>query len=378
LNLAGGQVKVASASKIAGGQFDWSSGTLNFTGSASLGHDSLLDAVTVIGSGKLLDVAHTLALDADALLVLQGSGRVKASSLTLTGGMVKAGSLNFADIAGITGYGTVAGNITGGNSANTIHAIGIDTFHNLGTLTLGNANSVNGYDFNGVLRVANRVILLDKDQADLGVSTHLTRGARIEAGMGLRLGAGETLTFEADASILGNFKNDGSVSGTGGTLTFLSDVSGAGSFAGNVAFHAAYNPGNSPAEVDFQGGNATFDASSVLTLEILGSTPGTQYDRLTGINLLAFNGTLNLVFSGGFTPSEGSSFDLFDFVSLNGSFDPNRINVTGYDRAKLDLSHLASDGTLSVITTPVPEPETYAMFLIGLGLLGLRRCWAGK
>jgi hypothetical protein len=196
--------------------------------------------------------------------------------------------------------------------------------------------------------------------------------------MGLRLGAGEILTFEADASILGHFENDGSVSGTGGTLTFLSDVSGAGSFAGNVAFHAAYNPGNSPAEVDFQGGNATFDASSVLTLEILGSTPGTQYDRLTGINLLSFNGTLNLVFSGGFTPSEGSNFDLFDFVDLNGSFDPSRINVTGYDRAKLDFSHLASDGRLSVITTPVPEPETYALFLIGLGLLGLRRRWMGK
>ncbi len=376
LNLAGGQVKVASASKIAGGQFDWSSGTLNITGSASLGHDNLLDAVTVIGTGKVLDVTNTLTLDADALLVLQGSGRVKAGSLTLVGGMVKANSLNFTDIAGISGYGTVAGNVTGGNAANTIHAIGLGTFNNLGTLILGNANSVSGYDFNGVLRVSNRVILLDKDQADLGVSTHLTRGARIEAGGGLRLGAGETLTFSGDASILGDFKNDGSVSGTGGTLSLMSDVSGAGSFAGNVAFHAAYKPGNSPAEVDFQGGNATFDASSVLTMEIFGTAPGTQYDRLTGINLLTFNGTLNLVFSGGFTPSAGSSFDLFDFASLSGSFDPNRINVIGFDREQLDFSRLASDGGLSVITTPVPEPETYALFLIGLGLLGLRRRWA--
>ena len=385
LNLAGGQVKVASASKIAGGQFDWSNGTLNITGNggARLGHDSLLDAFTVIGSGKLLDVTHTLALDADALLVLQGSGRVKVGSMTLTGGMVRANSLNFADIAGITGYGTVVGNVTGGNAANTIHAIGIDTFHNLGTLTLGNANSVSGYDFNGVLRVSNRVILLDKDQADLGVSTHLTRGARIEAGMGLRLGAGETLTFEGDASILGNFENDGSVTGTVsagrmGTLTFLSDVSGAGSFAGNVLFRAAYNPGNSPAVIDFQGGNATFDANSVLNMEIFGATPGTQYDRLTGINLLTFNGTLNLIFSDGYMPSAGTSFDLFDFASLSGSFNANRINVTGYDRDQLDFSRLASDGTLSVIAAPVPEPETYALFLIGLGLLALRRRWAAR
>ncbi len=380
LNLAGGKVIATTASKQAGGQFDWSGGTLNISGNggASLGHDSLLDAVTLVGSGKLLDVTHTLALDADALLVLQGSGRVKAGSLALTGGMVKAGSLNFNDIAGITGYGTVAGNVTGGNAANTIHAIGLGTFNNLGTFTLGNANSVSGYDFNGVLKVSNRVILLDKDQADLGVSTHLTRGARIEAGMGLRLGAGETLTFSGDSSILGNFKNDGSVSGTNGTLNLLSDVSGAGSFSGNVAFHAAYKPGNSPAEVDFQGGNATFDASSVLTMEIFGLTPGTEYDRLTGINQLSFNGQLHLVFANGFAPAAGSSFDLFDFVALSGGFDPDRISVTGYDREQLDFSRLASEGRLSVITTPVPEAETYAMFLIGLGLLGLRRRSSGK
>lgn len=374
LNLDGGKLSAGAANLAAGGQFDWSSGTLIITGygGASLGHDSLLDAVTVVGSGKVLDVTHTLALDAEALLVLQGSGRIKAGSLTLAGGMFKVGSLNFADIASISGYGSVAGNVFGGDSTNSLRAGG-------GTLILGNANSASGYDFNGVLEVgSNRVILLDQDQAHLGVSTTLAEGGRLVADKGLYLGIGETLTFTGNASILGDFGNDGSVSGTDGTLTLLSDVSGAGSFAGTVLFRAAYNPGNSPAIIDFQGGNATFDANSVLNMEIFGATPGTQYDRLTGINLLTFNGTLNLVFSDGFTPSAGSSFDLFDFVSLSGDFDANRISVTGYDREQLDFSRLSSEGTLSVITTPVPEPETYALFLIGLGLLGLRRHWAAK
>ena len=74
---------------------------------------------------------------------------------------------------------------------------------------------------------------------------------------------------------------------------------------------------------------------------------------------------------------------LLGFTEFSGSFGSaannyDRITVTGYDRNKLDFSHLAEDGTLifqPAISMPppvtsVPEPETYAMLLAGLALMG--------
>jgi autotransporter family porin len=108
-------------------------------------------------------------------------------------------------------------------------------------------------------------------------------------------------------------------------------------------------------------------------MEIFGTTPGVQYDQLVSINTLTFNGTLNLVFGNGYVPLAGSSFALFGFNNFNGSFGTaadgySKITVAGYDRSKLDFSHLTTDGTLSV--TAVPEPSTYAMLLSGLALIG--------
>jgi len=51
------------------------------------------------------------------------------------------------------------------------------------------------------------------------------------------------------------------------------------------------------------------------------------------INNLDFNGRLALVFGKGFTPLAGTSIDLFQFASFIGSFDPNRISVSGLDRS---------------------------------------------
>ena len=44
------------------------------------------------------------------------------------------------------------------------------------------------------------------------------------------------------------------------------------------------------------------------------------------------------------------------------------IEVVGFDAARLDFSQLTTTGTLSVAA--VPEPETYALMLAGLGVVG--------
>jgi autotransporter family porin len=366
VNLDGGTLEVGSISNQTG-FFNWLSGVLSITGSgdARLGSGGL-DAITTLGSNKTLNVKNTLNINTGSTLMLDG-GQFSAGTLALNGGsVVSSGAVDLSRTGTLVGHGVVTGKVTGGSS-NTITASG-------GTLTLGNASSNGAYAFGGTLNVgAQQVVLLSADKAQLGVATNLNTGGNLSTVNGANLGKGNLLTFNGNSTIQGNFTNNGSVMGTAGTLTFVNDVNGAGGYAGNIAFKAAFNPGNSPAAVGFGGGNVSFDSASVLNMEIFGTTPGVQYDQLVSINTLTFNGTLNLVFGNGYVPLAGSSFALFGFNNFNGSFGTaadgySKITVAGYDRSKLDFSHLATDGSVNV--TAVPEPETYAMLLAGLGLMG--------
>ncbi|WP_157199319.1 hypothetical protein [Methylomonas koyamae] len=398
LNLNGGTLSVQTPdiTPSAGGQFNWTAGTLNITGSngVSLGNNPMFGATTTLTDGKTLAVvntltvnsgnllnisgghvqagildlrgkidATTLAVNAGNLLILNG-GELKADMLRLSGGTIAAKlspNLNMNNIQTLAGFGTVAAAVSGGSAANFIEAVG-------GNLDLGTTNSANGFDFGGILSVGpNQVNLLDKDKANLGWATILADGGKLSTINGADLGSGETLNYTGNASILGNFTNNGQVGGTGGTLTFLNDVNGAGGFSGDIAFHGAYKPGNSPAAIDFHGGNASFNSTTVLTMEIFGNSPGSEYDQLLNIDHLDFNGTLALVFGGNFTPTAGSSFSLFNFSSFSGSFNPDRISVVGVDRKLLDFSNLAANGSLRVAAVPLP---TTAWLFLG-GLLGM-------
>lgn len=369
VNLDGGSLQVGSGSIASGGVFNWASGALDYTGNASVG-SGLLGSTTTLGTGKALNVASNLTIGSGNTVALAG-GQFSANTLTLSGGSITStGAVDLANTGILTGRGTVSGNVTGG-ATNTITASG-------GALTLGNANANSGYAFGGTLNVGSQqVALLSADKAQLGITTNLGAGGTLSTVNGANLANGNTVSFNGDSTIQGNFTNNGSVAGSAGTLNFANNVNGAGSYAGNIAFQAAFNPGNSPASVSFGGGNATFASTSVLTMELLGSAPGTQYDQLVGINSLSFNGKLNLVFAEGYVPLTGSSFALFGFNSFNGSFGTAEngyasITVAGYDRAKLDFSHLATDGTLRLTSVAaVPEPESYAMFLAGLALMGV-------
>ena len=142
-------------------------------------------------------------------------------------------------------------------------------------------------------------------------------------------------------------------------------VSGTGAFTGDVTIgsDASVNPGNSPGTLTF---NGAFHSSGNFVFEIAGTAAG-QYD------VLAINGAANFTggnvefdFIDGFHASVG---DHWDFLLAN--------NVTGWDSLSFS-SNVSGLGTsitqdslgahLSI--TSVPEPETYAMFMAGLGLMG--------
>ncbi len=365
LNLNGGTLQT-SGSYGSDGAFQWTQGTLDLSGDASLG-TGLLESNTKLGAGQTLRIQNALTVGSDNRLVFNG-GQLATKTLLLQGGTLASnGTIDLHNTGSVVGFGSVLGNVSGGVD-NSISASG-------GALALGNANANGGYAFGGTLKVGNQnVQLLSADQAQLGLLTKIGAGGTLSSINGINLAKGNTLSFSGNSSIKGSFSNNGSVSGTGGTLSFMDNVNGIGSYAGNVAFSAGLQAGNSPAALQFNDGNVSFLKGSTLTLQLSGGTTGTQYDQLLGVNTLNFHGTLDLVFLSGFAPLQGSSFALFGFDSFKGSFGNAKngydmISVTGIDRSLLDFSHLATDGRLSMTVSAVPEPESWALMLAGLALV---------
>ena len=97
-------------------------------------------------------------------------------------------------------------------------------------MTVGDSNSPRGWIFAGALVVgSNQVILHDTDRAELGALTTLAAGGRLHAANGFNLDGAKTLTATGDASIDGDFTNDGTVNGptaAGEQLIFKGDANG--------------------------------------------------------------------------------------------------------------------------------------------------------
>jgi hypothetical protein len=178
--------------------------------------------------------------------------------------------------------------------------------------------------------------------------------------------------ISAHAIFWDNFRNNGTVTvTTGSTATFFGLVNGAGSFLGGGAkeFAGGYAPGNSPASTTISG-PVTF--SSAITMELGGLTPGSGHDKITFSGPVTLAGAdLNVLWYGGWTGHDGDIYDLFDWDGgLTGTF--GQVNMASLDSGLMwDLSMLYTTGEISIHgVTAVPEPETYAMMLAGLGLLG--------
>jgi hypothetical protein len=96
-----------------------------------------------------------------------------------------------------------------------------------------------------------------------------------------------------------------------GSVDFNGHVSGPGDFfgPGTAHFNGGIAPGASPAEVSFEG-SLTLAAANTLFIEIGGTSPGSQYDRLTIAGGASLDGTLNVSLINGFTPSGGQQFTI--------------------------------------------------------------------
>jgi len=398
LSLNGGQLAATRLDVASAGSFDWQKGKLEL-GSLSLGPSN-----GAFGDYLKLDSAKPLAVTGDLA--------VSASSTLDVGGGASTSIGHNLDVNGVLALG--AGRIAVANQA-IVENGGSVTLANAATSRLAaTAGIVNRGDITGSGRLEGNVdnqaggrLLLNNDHVTVAGSLENEANASIEGrgvlsadslhNAGLMAFSGGQTDLYGNVSMSGgqgrivnsgggvltfynNVVHNGQAiqTGSGATTVFIGNVSGAGGFTGTgqTLFEGGYNPGNSPAAVDFHGGNASFDTDSVLTMEIFGATPGTEYDRLFNINTLSFNGNLNLVFGNGYTPTAGQSFDLLGYAVFSGAFDPLKISVTGFDRSLLDFSRLAVDGKLGVTAAPVPLPPAVWLFssaLAGLTVFGRRR-----
>ncbi|MCH7228312.1 beta strand repeat-containing protein [Haloferula sp. A504] len=305
----------------------WNSGTLEMTGPGAilqlqgggrLSNDGLISGTGVIDGGLVNDNVFS-------------PGRIRADlgeSLRITGDLDNSGTVELVggsvEVQGtMTNTGEVSGRgLLAGNRAATT------AIDNQGTMTFSGGTS----DVYG--NVSNS-----------------TGGTIISTGGGV-------VTFHDDFAHNG----DEMRTSAGSSAVFLGDVTGTGTFngTGTVYFEGTFNPGTSPGLV-----TATVDLimgpSLVSTFEIGGYGQGTEYDFLDSDGDLTLDGMFHVLLYGGFTPTAGDSFDLFDAPSITGSFD----EVTASELPEgleWDFSQLESDGIVAVQSTVTDPYDAWTAF----------------
>jgi hypothetical protein len=158
---------------------------------------------------------------------------------------------------------------------------------------------------------------------------------------------------------------------------------GNGTVTGNTTINGNLQPGASPGVLTMNG-TLTLASSATTTMEINGTTRGTQYDGIDmSSNALTYGG--NLTLSLGTTFGEGNyTFDLFNFsgsqtgsfsnVTLAGAYTGSLTNNSGVWSLTSGVNtwtFTQSTGDLGL--TVIPEPTTWAMLGVGLTALVILR-----
>ncbi len=157
---------------------------------------------------------------------------------------------------------------------------------------------------------------------------------------------------------LGELPSPGTVRvGPEGTL------SGTGTILGEILVDGGtVEPGASPGTLHIDG-NFRQLPDGVLHLEIGGTTPGTEYDRIVSTGDLLLDGTVKLEFIRGFVPRAGNTFDLFradgNLALLN---VPIFLNAPPAFTFRTSLTN----GVFSVIVVPEPGTACLSGLLINL------------
>jgi probable HAF family extracellular repeat protein len=354
---------------------------INPTGSATVmgSADTTVRTLTVGGAaGQIvtlnLNSGSTATTNGTILTangVIAGSGRLEGGITTQTGSTIKVqggenmqltgGTVANGGMISVMGASTNAANLTVSGTMNNFAGAQI---------ALQNAN----VSFNNGMINAGQIIASYGNNNVTGAVTTSTGGKIILSG-------NSTTTFynAVDVQSGGELRIS-----TGSSATFFGQVyQRTGSIfsgTGTKFYEGGLSVGASPG-LGIDLGNVSFGSGNLYLAEIGGITACTadcatndalknsSHDKYVVGGHLTFGGTLKVVSWNGFTGQAGQSFDLFDWTSADGTF--SSIDSSGLALASgtvLDTSQLYTSGIISV--QAVPEADTWAMLLAGLGLMG--------
>jgi autotransporter-associated beta strand protein len=369
--------------------------------------DNVSFAGTITGAGRIEQAGTgtlTLATNVSNALVATSGRVVVGATSTFTGDLTTAqagrvdnggGTLHIAklDNGGIlSGTSDLTGSFLNRATGDIRLAAGQSMFvqsslpgTNAGLLeALGNASSQATFETNGPFtNAAGGSGMIAARYATLRFDAGLTNQGALSMNYGLTdvfgkvnnvTGGAITIAGGGGATFYDDVVQNGSlvVSAAGGTRSsavFLGSFSGSGGFTGggDVFIMGDLRPGNSPAEVTYDG-NVYLSPSTHLVMELGGERSGGK-EKMDVTGSLGLGGGLSVVLYDGFVPSLGDHFDLFDASSVTGRFDSTTLPELPEGLA-WDTTNLYSSGTIGV----TPEPATISLLaLAGAAMLGRRK-----
>ncbi len=161
--------------------------------------------------------------------------------------------------------------------------------------------------------------------------------------------------------------HDGQLNVLGGVLSgngiINSDV-----FVGSVPGPAHFRPGSSPGTMTIIG-DFSLLPNGVLELEVESTPGGIAFDRVAVSGSILLDGHVSILVGAGVQQSDMAGLDFFDCggpcsITYGSNFT---WDLPGRPGSQLDFS---PTGLVVASLAPVPEPESYALMLAGLGLVG--------
>ncbi len=346
LNFSGGTVRMNMYQRAGSGQFNFNYGTIQLAGDRTLGTDTLV--AEFFGAGPL-----TIPIFKG--LTVEGTATMQPSLPVTLAGSLSAGTLLMNPGSRLA---TTGGSVT---TAAVLALAGSTIDATSASLTIGDSTKVNGFYCNGTLAVgSNGVLLRDANDAvfDSAALVALGIGATpgsLGADNGLTLDFGGNITGYGTVTTPNNIAkpliNNGHIIGASAAqrITLPGYVKGVGTLD-NVTVTGTLSPGLSPTAT--MAGNLAFSPTSALIMELGGTVAGSQYDQIIASGELGFDGALQVALIGGFAPSAGQSFNLFDWASVTGTFDALSLPVlTG--GLTWNTSQLYTTGVLSVASAGI-------------------------
>lgn len=327
---------------------------------ASIGNSGGSGSAIVDGGGSSWVVQGTLGLGFDGTGTLQVSNGASVTCLATSLGF-GADATATATLSGATSTwscGVLGVSMSEGGASSTLNLLG-------GNMTCGGAITDGGAG----------VSSLTLDGTTLDMQSHAIGGAspidnlnfrsgtlrnvtQINNGAGLpKTGTGTLILNTANtytgtttihAGTLHVANSFGSATGSGiVSITGNGALSGTGRIAGPVSNNGTVSPGASAGTLTLLNSYSQSSSGS-LQIEIGGSLPGSQHDRLAVTSTALLNGALNVSLIGGFSPAAGDAFVVLTASAVNSTFAS--VNLPALPPGlEWQIDYLANSVRLSVI-----------------------------